>query len=345
MTNLSGKKIFLLCPIFYKYTDLIIKSLSDLGLEVTYYENKMFPTDLRCSIYKPGTILRKIFNNNIRKKYEIEIINGCQNKEFDFFLSINGFSVSEKIISCIKIRNPQIKTILFLWDSLKYWKYTNILSLFDTVYSFDHADCIKYNIKYHPDFIIGQHYNCNTKIKYDVVHIGSVSIFSSHRILLLAKIKEYCIKNNISHYITILTSIPDEWKNHKLFTIIKFLTSNQHRLLFWRYYRYKRLGIFTEKKIPLSEVDNIENSAKVIIDIPPLNQQGCTIRSLEALNRGQKILTTNKSILLDEFFNENMIHIFDPNNINLHKIFNCPTERINLEELKLRNWCISILKG
>lgn len=343
MNILTGKKILLICPLFYNYADLIINCLVDLGMEVTFYENKMFSTDLKCSTDKLGTIIRKVIKKNEKKIYQNKIIKECQNQNFDFLLSINGFSISKEIIQCVKKNNPKVKTILFLWDSLTYWKYSNILSWFDTVYSFDHNDCKKYNLKYHPDFILGLNESYEDEKKYDVVHIGSVSVFSSHRIPILAKIKKYCIENNISHYITIVSNITNEWRDNKLSMIYKLFSSHKYRLLLWRYYKYRNDGLYSNNKLPLREVERIEHNSNLIIDIPPVHQSGCTIRSLEALNRGNKLLTTNKSIIEDEFYDENMIYFFNYKKINIINILGYPNRRINLDKLKLKNWCKSIL--
>lgn len=345
MKTLEHKRVLFLCPRFYTYTELLINCLSELGLDVTFYENKMFPSDLNCSINKISSCLHKIKNPREKKQYEEKILEECKDKKFDILFSINAFIISENLVNSIKKINPKIKTILFLWDSLSYWKYSKTLHLFDKVYSFDHYDCKRYGLTYHPDFILGITPIIDHKYHYKVVHIGSVSIFSSHRIPILAKLKQICQNHRISNYITIVTNIGEEWERNKIKTLYKCITSNKYRVLLWRYLKYKDSDIFTNIKLPLSEVNQIENSAELIVDIPPLKQQGCTIRSLEALNRGQKVLTTNTSIEEEDFYDRDMIHIIKNNQYNIDDILEMPNKRINLNKLLLKNWCISILEG
>lgn len=343
--KLEPKRILLICPRFYSYSDLIVNCLADLGYNVTFFENRMLPSDTKCSTNIMTSYLYKIKRPKEKEQYINEIIKKTQNQRFDILLSINAFIITEGFINSIKKLNPQIKTILFLWDSLIYWKYANVLRLFDKVYSFDHNDCDKYNLTYHPDFIIGSRQETKSENHYKIVHIGSVSIFSSHRIPILAKLKRLCKKQKIPNYITIVTNIGEDWEKSKIKTVYRCLTSRLHMILLWRYIRYKNSGIFTDKRLSLDEVNQIEYNAELIIDIPPLKQNGCTIRSLEALNRGQKILTTNESIVTDEFYDGDMIHILNNNKYDINKILAYPNKRIDLSKLLLKNWCASILNS
>ena len=346
--DFQGKTILLLCPNFYDYKELIMKELEKLGAKVIYVENKMFPEDWRCCTFLPISLVKYCKNPKYKTNYIRDILKLVEGVNIDHLFAINGFCVTKNLISKLKKQNPQIKTSLFLWDSLCYWKYSHIIALFDYKFSFDHNDCCRYanlGLKYLPDFFIGD--KTDTKYYYDVVHIGSVSVFSADRIKILNEIQNECDAKGLKSYIRVVTKLPVDMRENIFRHFLYFFFSCKHRKLYYYLYKYRDSKILTNDHLGIEEVHKIESSSRVVIDIPPSKQMGLTIRSLEALNRGQKLITTNNGIQLDSFYNSNNVFIINSNSTpKIDKSFiNKPVEKINIDYLHISKWVKIILCG
>lgn len=68
--------------------------------------------------------------------------------------------------------------------------------------------------------------------------------------------------------------------------------------------------------IPYSEVQRRIQKAKAIIEVTQAGQIGCTLRALEALFFGKKLITTNPNIEKEDFYNSQNIYIYGKNNLN-----------------------------
>ena len=87
----------------------------------------------------------------------------------------------------------------------------------------------------------------------------------------------------------------------------------------------KKLGfrvcflIVKNKQEEITYVENIKNIlvSKCIVDINQKGQSGITLRPLEALFLGRKLLTNNKEILYSDFYNSNNIFVWGESELNL----------------------------
>ncbi|TAM33422.1 MAG: hypothetical protein EPN68_01485 [Rhodanobacter sp.] len=70
-------------------------------------------------------------------------------------------------------------------------------------------------------------------------------------------------------------------------------------------------GDFSFGKLPQEEVRGIIAQSDVVLDIQHPAQYGLTIRTLEVLGAGKKLVTTNAEIKNYDFYNENNIVIID----------------------------------
>lgn len=346
-----GKSILFIAPIFHDYTRLIIEGLEKLDYDVTFLENKMFPSDPNCTTWKFNAYLNKIKHPKEKEEYVQKMKTKIKDINFEILFVINGFSITKDLIKYIELHNPGIKKTIFFWDSFCYWQYNNIIDLFDYKWSFDHHDCKTYRLeglKYHPDFIVGDSSlkSNNLNENFDIVHIGSVNVFSISRIKILAQIKKYCDQNNINNYIKIFFNEKKLFRNHKKRVFLQLLTSHRYRKLYYYYWKYRNSGIFLDDVLPYKEVVNIESNAKAIIDIPLEKQCGCTIRSLETINRNQKLITTNFSIVQDRFYdNNNILIIQNKKHWPIKQFLANRNEGIDIKYLLIENWCKSILNS
>jgi hypothetical protein len=93
-------------------------------------------------------------------------------------------------------------------------------------------------------------------------------------------------------------------------------------------------------------------SCSVVIDIVQRGQSGLTMRAIEALAAGKKIITNNKNIINEPFYNNKNIMIIDDtvniNNVDVECFINQDMINIDytiLEKYNLVNVFQSILKS
>ena len=127
----------------------------------------------------------------------------------------------------------------------------------------------------------------------------------------LNKIKEQCHKSNISYNFKIIKS--------------------------------------KEDYIDYDEYLQLLNKSKAVLDITRTGQRGLTVRAMECLFLGKKLITDNKEIKNYSLYKKNNIFILGEDNINeLKKFIETPYEKPEqkiIDEYDYKNWCLRMLKG
>ena len=80
--------------------------------------------------------------------------------------------------------------------------------------------------------------------------------------------------------------------------------------------RYFKTNIseFKFEQIDSNSVNLINQESKAIVDIQHPNQFGLTMRTIETIGSGKKLITTNKDIVNYDFYNPNNICVIDREN-------------------------------
>ena len=99
----------------------------------------------------------------------------------------------------------------------------------------------------------------------------------------------------------------------EIFALFKFI--------FFRHLRIRDLMHISVGRIPQDEVIDLYQNTIAVLDIEHINQNGLTIRSMEVLGAGLKLITTNKNIINEDFFSEKSIMVIDRQNIKMDSTF------------------------
>lgn len=321
--NFSKKNILLITPKFLGYENAIKNFLKSKGAYVSMYDERPSSNSFVKVLIRINPKILEFYSNF----YFSKILNSERNNKFDYILIIKGEALSYRLIEKMKIAFPRSKLIFYSWDSLKNYKYAaNKIHLFDKAYSFDRADCKNFDgISYLPLFFS---YESNVTIDAlnDLVFIASLH---SDRYEVLQKI----LKNITLHSKQINFDIFLYYSSILFFVLRKIFDKN------FRMTPFRELNW-----IPLSQEESFNriNNAKIVIDINHPNQSGLTMRTIEAVALKKKIVTTNRNIMHEEFYNENNILIIDRNNPIIPKDFiEMPYEEISKEiilKYKIDSW-------
>lgn len=343
-------RVLLITPLFYGIEKEIVSSLEKSGYEVEWIENKNLLLDYhgtrsKCKFFR--RIYYLLFSP--QTKYLNSEFKNVTDSRFDILFAINAHVINHRLIKDLKRINPDLVSILYLWDSSGMYKWEKEIKLFDNVFTFDSADSLKYGINYKPNFYL-KNFSIPA-IKNDLFFVGK---YSFERKSLIDKI--------INH-----SGCKDINLNLKLFPAYKIFPHNFFIYNCFKKFKQKSVWIrkyienfeaiegitdcsyISPEQISYNEFQEQLMASNVILDIPYEFQKGYTHRVIQSLAFGKKILTTNKNIMNEAFFDPDQIHILDSRSpeiesswIKTKSVF--PVNEC-FKDLELSAWLKSILNA
>lgn len=321
------KKIFLLSAELYGYEKVIIENFLKMGYKVDFldYSKKNYKKAREISnffirLYN-DIYLRKYKKINLKDKLEAKELNKdlleINGREYEYFIKIGPIFLEE---SSLKILKEKFKIcISHHWDTIEKNNEKKFLlekNYFKKVSSYNKKDSIKYNVSYLPNFYYKTVKN-NIYIKNSIFTI--MSDFS--RLEFLEKIAKNLKNNEIDYDINLITS--------------KKINSNLIKV--------------SNKSIKLDNVLNEILRHKAVLELVRERNKGCsTFRAIECIGLRKKLITNNKDIVYEDYYNKNNILIIDEKNINIPKEFiESPYEEIPkeiFEKYKIENWIRNLIK-
>jgi hypothetical protein len=308
-------KILLIAPRYFNYHNLISEALQQKGCIVDFIEDKN--SGFFYTISMKFSYLREKFKEN----HKNEILNRLKEGKYDLIIVIGGRTLDSNFWDTVN-NLFKIRKILYQWDSIKNFDYRSLISHFDRVKTFDSEDARNLKIPYLPLFY-KKSIDYIKKEDLDFVFIG---IWHSDRIEILNKIANYADENNLKYYF-------------KLY----------HPRYMYLYMKYIKRTIvaspfFTFETIAFEEVINYYKRAKCVVDINHPWQSGLTMRTIETIGSGKKLITTNSYIANEFFYDPKMIQIIDRKKVVIDKdFFKSKEDYKNIEKLEISNWIENLL--
>lgn len=300
-------KILFSCDHEEEYKEIFLKELEKITAEKNdnkiYYISDYIPRrSERTTIFRiikhlytffpENKYLIKLYNDSLKKFYTKKL--NSFNEEFDFFFTL-AKEYSDEFMVTLKNKYPNIKTILYLWDSLELSPYQkNFHKNFDYIFTFDRVDAEKYNFVFRPTFYIDE-FRKNLvdfkKREIDLYYIGVDR--EKRRIEIIEEFYKVFKERNMNLFL-------------KLYNRTKSLEIKEE--------------IQLKEKILYSENMKKVKNSKVILDIAYKGQKGLTLRCFEAIATETKIITNNPEIKKYDFYSLNNIFCFK----NIEEIKNIP---------------------
>ena len=257
------------------------------------------------------------------------IVNDTVKNAYDIVFVIRGGILSSTVMDKIKQNIPNAKYVMYQWDSNRQSKYENIIKYFDVVKTFDMEDSDKYELEYLPLFYSRQYdelkNNKNNK-QFDIVFFGA---YHSDRLDIIKKTINFCDKNNLTF-------------NHHLYITKMGL----FRQLVLGNIKFKDLKLFKTYTVNIPEIIDVYSKSFSVLDIELNIQNGLTMRTFETLGAGLELITTNKNIQNEPFYNQQNVMIIDRLNyqvdLNFFKIDFFDDG--DFTKYSLRNWFNSLFK-
>jgi hypothetical protein len=342
-------RVLLISPEFYGFEKKIVSVLKEHGIDVYWIANKELPLDYHGTKSKLK-VFRKIYFLLVfpQIRYLKRELHKYKDTKFDILFSINCHVICPFLFRALRKKNPQIKSILYLWDSLSMYSWEKEIKYFDEAYTFDPVDSKKLEISYKPNFFIIckeslQDVNC------DIFFAGK---FNYHRLSIIEKLIQKFEKKGIKSCIKLWPTYKMFLHNALLYKILKKINSSKSWTKGFVFNYEAVTGILNRKfilknKLAYEEIQSYVSGSNVILDLPFISQTGYSHRLIDALANGKKILTTNANIISESFYNPEQIKVLKSvdNDIDVDWIFKKVVFKVPdyIKDLELKRWLKSFL--
>ncbi len=304
MSVVKGNKILLFAPRFFGYEHEIAQKMRNMGALVDYFDERPKNSFVTKAAIR---INPKLLKKQIAAYYQ-KILAKTANTKYDVVFVINIEAMLPAVLGQLKMQQPNARFILYMWDSLQNKRYAaSLLSYFDKVLSFDRSDTAMLpQVKFRPLFFIDQYDTSSfagATPKTDLCFIGTVH---SDRYSLIASIKQQLANFGLKSYFFMYFPSKTLFYYKKL-RDIKFSLA--------------RASEFSFRSIPQANIVKRIMEARAVLDIHHPAQVGLTMRTIEMLGAGKKLITTNANIRTYDFYHPDNILVIDRKNPILNEAF------------------------
>jgi hypothetical protein len=291
MIRFEGKRFLFVAPPFFGYYKEIIGEIESRGGIVDWLPDRPLDHPIGKTITR---FVPKLASISADRTYS-DLLVDYGASSYDYFLVINGQTLSTKFLKYLRASYPGALFILYLWDSIANRRHiAGNFTFFDRVFSFDPADVDSYGLCLRPLFYTPQFSNSHscTSFSFDLSLVGT------------AHSDRYDVVSRLSHNLP--PSITTFWYLYLqapwVFYVYRFLKPAMRR---------SKRHEFRFTTLSMSAVNDIFMSSRVVLDITHPRQCGLTMRTLETLGASKKLLTTNAAIFDYDFYDSANIAVID----------------------------------
>ena len=293
---MQNKKVLMFGPSYFGYTECIVSQLEAMGAKVDLYNDR--PNN--------GALCKALVRYQVKLYYPKVVAHytaaaeANKDKDYDYIFVIKSECVDANIMQMLRAHFPRAKCILYMWDGLNNIPNgTERLSLYDRVLTFDHEDAEKYGIILRPLFFRKEYARLSQepdRYDYDVSFIGTAHTI---RPKLVKAVEAICKAEGRTCFRYLFLPHPLVYWYNKLLN---------------KDYRKVRKSDIHFTSISADEVRRIYDTSRCILDVEHVAQRGLTIRTIEMIGMGKKLITTNTGIQKYDFYNPKNILILDREN-------------------------------
>lgn len=309
----------MIAPQFYGYEERIKSQIEKEGAKVyLIYENIDRISFFYRFIY---VYLKPMKNKVIAQYYKRKIERLPQN--IDCIFIIRGSSLTKEVLERIKKKYSGVPLYQYQWDSVESNPNAiNIAELCERNFTFDFADSDTYQWRYRPLFF------CEDKgIKNREIDISFIGTLHTKRLQIVKQLMEFCKENQYTNFLYL-------YCNKLIYLKKKYIEHDD---------KYQGLadGNVKFKSLSLEETNKIYGKSKVVVDYTA-EQTGLTMRTIESIGNGCKLITNNKYIQNTDLYYPENILLYTGVSFDIPKTFvEEPCKRLPLEIRKkymLENW-------
>lgn len=304
---MDRKKVLFIAPPYMDLYKDVIAEIRNQNYDVDYLPEMSYnddPYNVRGNRkYSKFLVNNYFFNKKINKIWSARLNTEEYHKSYDILFVLDGQSVRPIVFDILRKRNPQIKTVNYLFDtSTGVYEFWHNYPYFDKVFSFDRLEAKKYNISHLPIY-----WNPATEDnfveKIDVLGLGAHNYL---RYDLFKTIKNISNDLNLSYFLKLYVKPIRKSKWGEIVIRVKKAVLKGRR-----YDDIEKLDkdLLTTTFMSPKEFRNRIFRSKVVVDTSPAGQVGLTARFMWALGANTKIITTSCEVANYSFYNPSQVYI------------------------------------
>lgn len=329
MGNFAMKKVLFIAPSFFGYWRKIKDELESRGLEV-FYINQSLTTQgiIKRYIDRYGNdILRSKMNFNYYAKKLKKIPD-----DIDFVFVIKGDSLNKSILRVMKTKYNNASFVMYQWDSTENSpNMVEIANFFDKIYTFDRNDAKKYDWEYRPLFYDKN--DCHsTKKDFDISFICTLKFKRGE---IYKKLKRIAYKNRLRFYSYLYVDFRTYLKRRIFNKDANYVSISLKEIRF--------------KSMTLEDTAKVYDRSKIVVDYTTSSQSGLSMRTIECVGHGCKLVTNNTNVKSEKFYCSDNVYIYGDDNIEIpFTFFNSPYKKLDdgiLDYYSLCGWVDTIFGG
>ena len=283
--------VLLVSPLTFSYHLSISETLRSMGYNVTWWDDRASSS----TCYKLALRLFPTYTVRWSERDFLTKLHQLDPTSISHVLVIKGEGLSQRVV--LEMRNTLASASmgLYLWDGTENVKGVfNILPSFDSVATFDPLDAETFGWVYRPLFwrkIPIDKNGFQLKL-FDWCFVGTIHS-DRHRVIhRLRQGGGEKVKNFVFAYFQS--------------PLILFL-----RCFFdWTLWKAPK-GTLSTKPMSAIEIAQKMECSKAVLDVEHPRQRGFTMRTIETLLAGKKLITTNKHILKSNLYHPSRVYILD----------------------------------
>lgn len=284
MKNPRGRILFIAFD-YHDYTRGINAEFQALGFDSRFHSLQPGKPYLKVARRLPGPMYQTLLN-----RYHRRIILTYAPNAFDHVVFLQVHQFSHENLALLKARQASAHFSLYNWDAVSTHDYRPYLGYFDSAHTFDPADARALGINYLPLF-------CMRKLQ-GLPREG------------LAPMSAYFVGNivNPERYRAVMAF--DRFCRSEGIAFRHYLSTTVHG---WTTMRRAgiRPGGVSLRAMRDDDFIGLISAAAAVFDFANHRQTGFTMRTMENLCAGRKIITNNPNVRSAEFYSDDRFLIFE----------------------------------
>jgi hypothetical protein len=284
--------VLLVSPRTFSYEEVICSALREMGYRVTWWNERAS----NATWYKLALRLAPGLTSRLSTSHFLRKLQALPHDEITHVLVIKGEGVSRKVIEAMRQRMAAATMSYYLWDGVDNVPgAVRIADCFDAVATFDPVDAIRFGWHHRPLF--ARHSAAVPRAKppevgaeFDWCFIGTLH---SDRHRVIHRLRRAAGASSRSFVLGFSPSRAMMWVR---------------RVTDWTLW-LAPAGTVSTHALPAAEVLAVVARSRAVLDVEHPRQRGLTMRTIETLMAGQKLVTTNARIVESDLFHPTRVHV------------------------------------
>jgi hypothetical protein len=309
-SSLQGKSVLIISPSFFGYEVAVKNKLEEWGAMVRIVDDRPTNSSMTKALIR---IHKDLLKTKIAGYYE-GVAAQMVDEQFDVVFLLNPEALPTSFLDLCKLRWQGAYYVMYMWDSVSNRKHTlDFVPYCDRVFTFDRGDAAAYGFSFRPLFYLDAYgavrQGEKPNYKYDLCFMGTAH---SDRYLIARDVRDWCYEKELSCF---------------------FYFYVQGKGLYWFSNLRSRgsmpgMDEVSFVKMGVNGIVSVVAASRAVLDIQHPRQTGLTMRTLEALGGGRKLVTTNMEVQKYDFYHPGQVQVIDRLK---------PCEALNLEFFKMRS--------